>query len=102
MVYVVIGTGVGAAIIIDGQLYYGESNSAGEVGHITVDPHGEPCPCGTKGCLETYTSGPWLARRYQRTLAGTAADAITGEKVTQLAAQGDPAASKNIREAGEA
>src|SRR5262245_47014954 len=102
MAYVVIGTGVGAAIIIDGKLYYGDSNSAGEVGHMTVDPNGELCPCGTKGCLETYTSGPWLARRYQRAIGGHSADAVGGEKVAQLAAQGDPAASKIMREAGEA
>ncbi|NUQ05348.1 MAG: ROK family protein [Anaerolineae bacterium] len=65
MVYVVIGTGVGAAIILDGKLHYGESNTAGEVGHITVDRHGDLCACGSRGCMETYTSGPWLARRYR-------------------------------------
>ncbi len=104
MVYVVIGTGVGAAIIIDGKLYYGDSNSSGEVGHITVDRNGEPCHCGSRGCLETYTSGPRLVRRYQQAMAaqGGAAASITGEKITQLAAQGEPVASKIVHEAGEA
>ena len=66
MVFIVVGTGVGAAIIADGQLYRGLHNSAGEVGHITLDRQGEPCSCGSRGCVETYVAGPWLARRYER------------------------------------
>jgi glucokinase len=105
MVYIVIGTGVGAAIILDGKLYYGESNSAGEVGHITVDRHSDLCACGSHGCMETYTSGPWLARRYQQTLSKMGLpprDDVSGEQVTQLAAQGDAAAQAVMQAAGEA
>jgi len=109
MVYVVIGTGVGAAIIMDGQLVRGVKNFAGEIGHATVDRNGEPCPCGSKGCLETYTSGPWLARRYQRLLdqesptsRPTTEIPITGETVINLARGGDPLAKKILMEAGEA
>ncbi|MCC7447307.1 MAG: ROK family protein [Anaerolineae bacterium] len=106
MVYIVIGTGVGAAIIIDGQLYYGESNSSGEVGHATVNPYGDVCQCGSRGCLETYTSGPWLVRRYKQALEQVGQSAgdqpITGELITQLAAKGDPIASKVMNGAGEA
>lgn len=105
MIYIVIGTGVGAAIIIDGQLYYGDRNSSGESGHMTVNPNGELCTCGTRGCLETYTSGPWLARRFETALvdAGrTVYQTITGELVAQLAGQGDEIALKIVREAGEA
>lgn len=105
MIYIVIGTGVGAAIIIDGQLYYGDRNSSGESGHMTVNPNGELCACGTRGCLETYTSGPWLVRRFERALdeSGRIADTIiTGELVANLARQGDPEALKVVREAGEA
>ena len=64
MIYIVIGTGVGAAIIYQGELIYGESNSAGESGHMTVDPAGYQCHCGSRGCLETYASGPALAKHY--------------------------------------
>ena len=64
MIYIVIGTGVGAAIIYQGELIYGESNSAGESGHMTVDPNGHQCHCGSRGCLETYASGPALAKHY--------------------------------------
>lgn len=110
MVYIVVGTGVGAAIIVDGQLYYGEHDFAGEVGHMTLDRHGEPCSCGSRGCVETYMSGPWLARRYQRALARraggeqAAADQgpVTGELVARLAGQGDALAGQILVEAGEA
>lgn len=105
MVYVVIGTGVGAAIILDGRLHYGESNTAGEVGHITVDRHGDLCACGSRGCMETYTSGPWLARRYQQALAQRGLlprGDVPGEQVTHLAAEGDPAALAVMEAAGEA
>ncbi|MCK6578720.1 MAG: ROK family protein [Anaerolineae bacterium] len=105
MVYVVIGTGVGAAIILDGKLHYGESNTAGEVGHITVDRHGDLCACGSRGCMETYTSGPWLARRYRQALAQRGLlprGDVSGEQVTHLAAEGDPAALAVMEAAGEA
>ena len=106
MVYIVVGTGVGAAIIIDGQLYRGAHNSAGEVGHITLDRDGELCSCGSRGCVETYASGPWLARRYQRALQregrGQCQQPVTGELVARLAGQGDTLAVQVMTEAGEA
>ncbi len=109
MVYIVVGTGVGAAIIVDGQIYRGLHNFAGEVGHITLDRHGELCSCGSRGCVETYMSGPWLARRYQHALdhegwtrSSEESQTITGEQISQLAEQGDPLAVKILIEAGEA
>jgi glucokinase len=108
MVYVVVGTGVGAAIIMDGQLIRGVKNFAGEIGHATVDRNGELCSCGSKGCLETYTSGPWLARRYQRLLDQespshpTTEIPVTGETVINLARDDNPLAKKIMLEAGEA
>ena len=109
MVYIVVGTGVGAAIIADGELVRGVNNAAGEVGHITLDPEGDPCSCGSRGCVETFTAGPWLARRYQRALERAAKDpnpegreAITGEMVANLAQGGDPLAVRVMTGAGEA
>ena len=101
MVYIVIGTGVGAAIILDGQLHRGARNFAGEVGHIMLDRQGEPCACGSRGCVETYMSGPWLARHYRRGATGPVAE-ITGADVSRLAAQGDRLALQVMNEAGEA
>jgi outer membrane protein TolC len=57
----VLGTGVGGAIVVDGQLYRGMHNSAGEIGHITLDRAGDLCSCGCRGCVETFVSGPELS-----------------------------------------
>ncbi len=108
MVYVVVGTGVGAAIIMDGVILRGEHNFGGEVGHITLDRYGERCHCGSQGCAELFMSGPALARRYQAALekqgsvAPKVAETVSGERVSQLAAEGDPLAAQVMDEAGEA
>ena len=98
LIYIVIGTGVGAAIIYQGALIYGEGNSAGECGHMTVDPQGHLCHCGSRGCLETYTSGPALSRHY---LAATG-ERIDGAEVTRRAREGEAAARQVLAEAGRA
>lgn len=98
MIYIVMGTGVGAAIIYAGKLIYGEGNSAGECGHMTVDPKGHVCHCGSRGCLETYTSGPALARHY----AAASGDLLSGADVTRRAQAGDALALRILREAGAA
>ncbi len=107
MMFIVIGTGVGGASIINGKLYRGPHNAAGEIGHITLDRHGEPCSCGNRGCVETFVSGPALARRFQRALEQAREgpewpEPITGELVARLAQEGDRLALQVIQEAGEA
>ena len=98
MIYIVIGTGVGAAIIYQGELIYGESNTAGESGHMTVDPNGHQCHCGSRGCLETYTGGPALSKHY----AAATGEVIAGAEVTDRALNGDELALKLLRSAGHA
>lgn len=98
MIYIVIGTGVGAAIIYQGALIYGESNSAGESGHMTVDSDGHLCHCGSRGCLETYASGPALAKHY----AAAAGERISGAEVAERARTGDEIAQGVLRSAGRA
>ena len=98
MIYIVIGTGVGAAIIYQGELIYGESNSAGESGHMTVDPNGHQCHCGSRGCLETYASGPALAKHY----AAATAEIISGVDVAERAQAGDVIARDVLAAAGTA
>ncbi|MBN8594868.1 MAG: ROK family protein [Anaerolineae bacterium] len=101
LVYIVIGTGVGAAIILDGQIIRGVRNFAGEIGHATLDPYnGERCACGSLGCVETYMSGPWLERRYHRLRPESSG--VTGEQIAHLATEGDPAAAQVMNGAGEA
>jgi glucokinase len=104
MIYVVVGTGVGAALIVDGVVYRGAHNSAGEIGHTTIDRNGELCGCGSRGCVETYMSGPWLARRYERLYSSAASPAqlLTGGDVARLAAEGDPLALQVFQDAGDA
>jgi glucokinase len=106
IVYIVVGTGVGSAIVVDGQVFRGVSNMAGELGHITLNRDGELCPCGSRGCVETYASGPWVARRYlhrrERYGQPPSAEPPTGELVAALAQRGDPLAAQVLREAGEA
>src|SRR5699024_4034217 len=58
-----IGSGVGAGIVLDGKLYHGETDLAGEVGHMTVDMNGEYCECGNRGCLQTFISAPSIVNR---------------------------------------
>ncbi|HEX5887560.1 MAG TPA: ROK family protein [Pyrinomonadaceae bacterium] len=66
--YMMIGDGIGGAIILDGKLWTGASGFAGEVGHITIDTEGLECVCGNTGCLETVASGPNIVRRARERL----------------------------------
>ena len=98
LIYIVLGTGVGAAIIYEGALLYGEGNSAGECGHMTVNPSGQRCHCGSRGCLETYASGPALARHY----AAASGERVDGAAVTRRARAGDEKARAVLHSAGRA
>jgi len=61
---VIMGTGVGGGIVINGTIHKGRSNIAGEWGHHVLHPNGNECYCGKRGCVETYISGPSLERRW--------------------------------------
>ena len=108
MVYIIVGTGVGAALIMDGAIYRGMHNSAGEFGHTVLDRNGLLCSCGNRGCVETFMSGPRLAQRYELLQTGRQSvvqrpqSPLTGEAVATLATQGDPVALAVITQAGEA
>lgn len=64
VVYLSIGTGLAAGLVVDGRLRRGAHGAAGEIGHVPVDPAGEPCGCGQRGCLETIASGRAIARAW--------------------------------------
>jgi glucokinase len=118
MVYIVAGTGVGGAMIDDGKLIRGVQNSAGEIGHISLDRHGMVCNCGSRGCAQTYLAGPYLVERFlqkaesrkQRaegknhklSVLGSLPSALTGEDIAHFAKQGDEIAQQVLHEAGEA
>jgi glucokinase-like ROK family protein len=68
LVYIHLGTGVGAGIIVDGQFVRGPSGTAGEIGHMVIAPDGPICSCGKPGHLEAYASGPSILSRYRAAL----------------------------------
>ena len=95
---VILGTGIGGGIVINGQLVYGHDGFAGELGHVIVDRNGRACGCGRKGCLETYCSATGVARTareflVQRTepslLRNIPADEIQSKDVYDAAVKGD-------------
>jgi len=61
---VIMGTGVGGGIVIDGKIHHGRTNIAGEWGHHMLHQNGNQCYCGRRGCVETYISGPALEKRW--------------------------------------
>jgi fructokinase len=61
---VIMGTGVGGGIVIDGKIHHGRTNIAGEWGHHCLHTEGNSCYCGNKGCVETYISGPALEKKW--------------------------------------
>ncbi|MET7770319.1 ROK family glucokinase [Nocardia sp. NPDC005366] len=105
VVLVAIGTGIGAALLIDGRLYRGSHGVAPELGHLQVVPQGRACPCGKRGCWERYCSGTALADTAIEMLAidpvrSTVLSrdvfrdpgSLTGRRVAGAAQDGDPIA----------
>jgi glucokinase len=62
MLGMVVSTGIGGGLVLDGKPYHGRTGNAGHVGHVVVELDGQPCPCGGQGCVETVASGPWMTR----------------------------------------
>ena len=110
VVGITIGTGIGGGIIIDGVLFHGSSDVAGEIGHTTIDVNGRLCKCGNYGCLEAYASGPAIATRAREALIreDTASllpslvdgqlERITAETVYTAAKKGDGLANEIVRD----
>lgn len=112
-VAVVVGTGIGGGMVVDGRLYRGGFGIAGEFGHVRIVPDGLPCGCGRRGCFEQYASGNALVRCARQRAADQPADAsrlldavhgdvtrITGPAVTEAARDGDPVALCCFAEVG--
>jgi N-acetylglucosamine repressor len=97
-VVVHIGHGIGAGIILQGELFHGDAYGAGEIGHAVVVEQGQLCNCGNYGCLETVADCRAIVRRAQQ-LAGSS-KVIDFEQVVQASHQGDPAVGQIIEEVG--
>lgn len=111
-VFINVGMGIGAGIVINGELFHGESNCTGEIGHTTVDYNGPKCSCGNKGCLEVMVSGPIIAKRAIKAikegeksliseLVNYDLNQISAEIVATAANQGDKLGNKILKESGE-
>ncbi|MDA1082003.1 MAG: ROK family protein [Gemmatimonadetes bacterium] len=109
VVGVTIGTGIGGGLIIDGALYHGSSDVAGEIGHTTIETAGRRCKCGNYGCLEAYASGPAIAERARESLDANGASslsalaggdpmALTAQHVFDAARNGDALAIEVVRD----
>lgn len=94
MVLLTLGTGIGMGLVVDGEVVRGRAH-AGEVGHITVDPEGAPCPCGRIGCWETKVSGRRLDADARRLLG----EGAVGADLTPAAHAGDAGALGALTEA---
>jgi predicted NBD/HSP70 family sugar kinase len=95
-VYVMLSDGVGAGLVLRGQLYEGATGGAGEIGHVAVVPEGYVCRCGNRGCLETVAGSRALATA----LAMTHGPDATVEDLVVLAARGEPGAQRVLTDAG--
>jgi len=108
--YMMIGNGIGGAIILDGKLWTGASGFAGEVGHITIDTEGLECVCGNTGCLETVASAPSIVRRARERLNRDSTSSLsrlglnknfTADDIAHAANEGDDFALMMIERTGK-
>jgi len=105
-----VGTGIGCGIVCHGEVYRGANGSAGDVGHICVDPHGPRCTCGNLGCVEAMAAGPAIAQQATEAaragespmLAAVLAEhgAITPMDVAQASRAGDAVSNAIVQRAG--
>ena len=109
VLYMTMSTGIGGGIVLNGQIYHGANDSAGEVGHQILLPDGPLCGCGKRGCLEALCSGPAIARRAKAAieveshsvileLVDGDIDAVRSEHVLDAAKKGDTLALKLVDE----
>ncbi len=109
LVGLTLGTGIGGGIVLDGEIFHGCSDVAGELGHMTIESSGRKCKCGNYGCLEAYASGPAIALRAAEgieageetiltELVGGKLEQITAATVYEGVVREDPYATEVMRE----
>ncbi|MEU4079453.1 hypothetical protein DEJ45_31810 [Streptomyces venezuelae] len=99
----VVSTGVGGGLVLDGRLHPGPTGNAGHIGHMVVDLDGEPCACGGRGCVERLASGPNLARRAVENGWRPGPDGdVSAAAVAAAARAGDPIARASFERAAQA
>ena len=108
-IYINVGTGIGAGIILSGKVFMGNSGTAGEFGHLTVEPSGPLCKCGNRGCLEAIAAGPaigakatqWARARQDSQMHPLALQReLTAKEVAEFAREGEVLAIGLLQETG--
>ncbi len=100
MVLLTLGTGIGGGIVVNGELWRGCDDSAGEIGHLILVPGGRACPCGQRGCFERYASANALVARFQeaaageRTVLSAGPEGLTARDIEEAARSGDTLAAR--------
>ena len=110
LVALTLGTGVGGGVVINGEVYHGSQNTAGELGHTVVEPGGRYCGCGNQGCLEAYAGAKNIVARVQKkikagrrsSLVGATQDGVvlTPRTIAEAAQSGDELAIEIFAETG--
>ena len=102
VVFLTVGTGIGGAVVIGGKLFNGFANRGTELGHVPLIANGEPCACGSVGCLEHYASTSALVRRFSKRAAEAGisfpGEEINGELIVRLYKEGDKLATECLNE----
>ena len=102
MLGMVVSTGVGGGLVLDGRLINGATGNAGHIGHVVVDPEGPPCVCGGRGCVEAIARGPALTAWAQSQGWRTGQAWATAKDLADDAAHGHPVGLAALRRAGRA
>jgi predicted NBD/HSP70 family sugar kinase len=98
LLYVSVSTGLACGVVMDGGLYRGGNNTAGQFGHITIDINGAECRCGQRGCWDLYASDKATLKRYSELRNNGGRRISTMRKLTELVEAGDTAATEAVRE----
>ncbi len=105
-----LGTGLGSGIVFNGELVYGKTGFAGEMGHLTMEPFGRECGCGREGCLETYVSATGIVKTVQELFAERRDpsplrkipfDSLTSKMIAEAADKGDQIALAAFEQTAE-
>ena len=100
LIYVTVGTGIGAGVVLDGTLYRGVDGSHPEIGHHVIEFSGPPCLCGFHGCWESLAAGPamvgWIATRMPPDYPHR--DNLTAKRICELARDGDELALQAVEQ----
>jgi glucokinase-like ROK family protein len=108
LAFIKVGSGIGAGLIINRQIYGGTTGSAGEIGHLTVDENGPICACGNHGCLEAFAGGHAIASQAKKLVASgkrtllseKSIDLLTAQDVAEAARRGDLPAQEILKRSG--